>query len=255
MPNSAKYQYLKSLGLCTCCGKVKATDGIYCHNCKITFIDARPKTANGKMVFHEVSKRLLGGSGVPNGNAATYAKILGKTEAWVKAERKRLTAIVNAEAATIVKQPSAKPVVAEADRERFQNLYGPAVKQAQGIVSQERNKPQEARQSQNIWLTEIEVNAVVVANDWKCPFCGCKYGTHVYLGGTRPYEVVLPEQMHVTKTHKAGGTKEDVRVGCGICNDIHGNGEGMSEADLKTVVTKTWSERGYRNVKLIEVAA
>jgi len=147
-----------------------------------------------------------------------------------------------------------RPNLTAKDRERYRKILGPAVKQSADVTSQERNKPFGPRQSQNVWLTEIEENAIVRDNGWKCFGCASEYGTHIDVGN-KHYVKVEPEQMHVTKTRKMGGTKQDVRMGCGTCNDIHGNGEGMSDADFKAMINREHEKRGYRNVKLVEVAA
>lgn len=176
-----------------------------------------------------------------------------RTPTWLRHAIRIILDEANEQLGTAVVEPP-KPVLTVADRERYRNILGPAVKQSVDVTSQERNKPSGPRQSQNIWLTEIEENIAVKSNGWKCFGCDCEYGTYTDVGN-KHYVKVDPEQMHVTKTRKAGGTKEDVRVGCSTCNDIHGNGEGMTDAEFKAMVKKEYETRGYRNVKLTEVAA
>lgn len=149
-------------------------------------------------------------------------------------------------------QKSVAPALTVADLERFRSIQGPGVKQSSDAVTQERKKPSGPRQSQNIWLTENELIVAVKAGGWKCFGCGNEYGSHVDVGN-KHYEKVDPEQMHVTKTRKMGGTKFDVRVGCSICNDVHGNGKGMSDLEFQAMVKKEFEQRGYRSVRLTEV--
>lgn len=188
------------------------------------------------------------------GSFSSTAWILaGGTEEQVEDYKKQAAIQAKAQSDTIVVE-SSKPTLTAEDRERYRGILGPAVKQSVDATTQERNKPSGLRQSQNIWLTEIEENIAAKANDYKCFGCGYEYGSYTDVGN-KHYEKVDPEQMHVAKTRKMGGTKEDVRLGCGTCNDIHGNGEGMPDADFKAMIKKAHEERGYRNVRLTEVTA
>lgn len=236
-----------------------------CGRCGVELNKARPKSDDGKglkvdaiaalrRVVAKEEKLAVPASAVKRIHIEKFATetLKWSHEDWVKVDtevRKRY----EAQSGNPGTQPP-MPMLTEEDRNRYRSILGPAVKQSVDARTQERNKPSAPRQLQNIWLTEIEENIAAKINDYKCFGCGYEYGSYTDVGN-KHYEKVDPEQMHVTKTRKMGGTKEDVRLGCGTCNDIHGNGEGMPDADFKAMIKKAHEERGYRNVRLTEVTA
>jgi hypothetical protein len=136
------------------------------------------------------------------------------------------------------------PKISEQDRERYRRLTDTRVKQSKDVVSQVRNRSTKPRQKQNIWLTDNEALLAMIANEWKCAFCDHQYESYT-LDGSVEWCMVKPEQMHVTKTKNQGGKKEDVFMGCSVCNRIHGQGEGMSADALKAIIKR---EHNYLNV-------
>jgi hypothetical protein len=92
------------------------------------------------------------------------------------------------------------------------------------------------RNPQNIFKTRNEFDSQIVDSDFRCAGCGNTFGGYWATGQER-YEMLMPEQGHITKTVNEGGLKDNVYPVCFNCQRIQGENKGMPLADFQAMVT------------------